>query len=376
MGIAPSRLAGLVLLAGATVVVLGNCSCTYQPYSPPPVAFAGDSSLCKQTAIVPTLDSPMPKGKNVIWCGTFQLAYDELKGVIGPLGGKDANGDLGRLNASRMNRSALPDGSFYAAGGRIKDGIIQKVRADMARAFPAVKPNLGGAEPSDASIRALAYAYLAANVKFGANYFIRERGDEFADSTGVKTPVSSFGLHDDTGSINSHANDALIAQIQILFADGNQSGLSEFALDLDRNSSPSQLILACVGPRETLAATWREVQRKMEQGKPQKGEDKFRDDDTLAVPNLNYQIQHSFSELEKADPLLRTFQSIDFRLDRSGAALASESFVMYKWGFAGGRRFAFTMPFLIVMRKRGAAEPYFVMWVDNAELLCKPPAVR
>ncbi len=29
-------------------------------------------------------------------------------------------------------------------------------------------------------------------------------------------------------------------------------------------------------------------------------------------------------------------------------------------------------PFLIVVKKRGAKRPFFVMWVDNAELLCKP----
>lgn len=29
-------------------------------------------------------------------------------------------------------------------------------------------------------------------------------------------------------------------------------------------------------------------------------------------------------------------------------------------------------PFLIVVKKRGAKQPFFVMWVDNAELLSKP----
>ncbi len=34
--------------------------------------------------------------------------------------------------------------------------------------------------------------------------------------------------------------------------------------------------------------------------------------------------------------------------------------------------FIFDRPFLIVVKKRGAERPFFVMWVDNAELLCKP----
>jgi len=28
-------------------------------------------------------------------------------------------------------------------------------------------------------------------------------------------------------------------------------------------------------------------------------------------------------------------------------------------------------PFLIVMKKRDAKQPFFITWVDNAELLCK-----
>lgn len=43
---------------------------------------------------------------------------------------------------------------------------------------------------------------------------------------------------------------------------------------------------------------------------------------------------------------------------------------------AGGRVFSqafrlFNRPFLVYMQKRGAERPFFVMWVDNAELLVR-----
>jgi hypothetical protein len=59
-------------------------------------------------------------------------------------------------------------------------------------------------------------------------------------------------------------------------------------------------------------------------------------------------------------------QDICFRLDRSGAELASES-KMYAMPVA--THYVFGKPFLIYMQKRGEKQPYFVMWVDNAELL-------
>jgi len=53
-------------------------------------------------------------------------------------------------------------------------------------------------------------------------------------------------------------------------------------------------------------------------------------------------------------------------LDRSGAALKSES-KMYSVPIP--TYFVLDRPFLIYMKKRDATAPYFVMWVDNAELL-------
>ena len=72
--IALAMLLGLSILAGC---------CTYSPYSPPPLAFSGDSAAAKATVVVPTLDTPSPKGKNVIWCASFQLCWDNLKTMIG-----------------------------------------------------------------------------------------------------------------------------------------------------------------------------------------------------------------------------------------------------------------------------------------------------
>ncbi len=62
-------------------------------------------------------------------------------------------------------------------------------------------------------------------------------------------------------------------------------------------------------------------------------------------------------------------QAIDFRLDRSGVGLESESTMVWA---SVAPCFKFDRPFLIVVKKRGAERPFFVMWVDNAEFLCKP----
>jgi hypothetical protein len=61
-------------------------------------------------------------------------------------------------------------------------------------------------------------------------------------------------------------------------------------------------------------------------------------------------------------------QTIEFRLDRSGAELASES----KFFVRPAATFShFNRRFLILLKKRDAEHPIFVMWVENAELLDK-----
>ena len=67
-------------------------------------------------------------------------------------------------------------------------------------------------------------------------------------------------------------------------------------------------------------------------------------------------------------------QQIDFTLSRTGVILKSEA----RLGAAGGiqrslttpRHLHFDKPFLICVKKRQTgATPFFIMWVDNAELL-------
>ena len=67
-------------------------------------------------------------------------------------------------------------------------------------------------------------------------------------------------------------------------------------------------------------------------------------------------------------PILEAKQSIKFKLDRYGAMLESEAMLA-----AGAipRYFMFDRPFLVYMKKRDCEQPFFVMWVDNAELLNK-----
>lgn len=89
-------------------------------------------------------------------------------------------------------------------------------------------------------------------------------------------------------------------------------------------------------------------------------------------------MNHEFVELQGGDKIienpgefqclfiLKAGQSIRFRLDKSGATVTSEAQMFLS---AIPREFIVDRPFLIVIKRRSAEQPYFVAWIDNAESL-------
>ena len=76
----------------------------------------------------------------------------------------------------------------------------------------------------------------------------------------------------------------------------------------------------------------------------------------------------SGSEKVKGKPIVDARQRIRFLFDKEGAELESEAVVVL-FGDMGVRNFPFTSPFLVLLMRREAQSPYFVLWVGNSELL-------
>ena len=333
-----------------------------RPYAPPSVAFDGDSKDLKQSVIIPTLDAPMPDGKNVVWCATFQMAWDRLKDDVigGPVRVANAEAVADRLNKAVVADNDLPDGSYYAAAGFAKDGIAEKIRREMPERFQKQPMDL-----DDKQAVILAYAYLRANVPFTLPFFDNDEEFRFADGRGQKTRVSSFGLRPKDESKYRDLRD----QVEVLYLghrDKTSGQPSEFALDLCRDSKPNQVVLACIPKNTTLLATLMDVEKKIAEGPPSDDDRRFASNSQLLVPNLNWNISNHFAELEGPDKQLlnakfrglwikTALQTIDFRLDRSGVELQSESKIA---AACADPNFCFDRPFLIVVKKRGASGPF------------------
>ncbi len=316
----------------------------------------------------------MPRHKNVVWCGTLQLAWNRLgKDVLHqPPRVRGAEAVVSRLNQAQLKEDDLPPDSYLATAGFAKDGIVEKVKSEMMRRFHK-EVEIDPMEPD----HILAYAYLETNAAFTIPFFENRGRFRFRDSAGQETRVSSFGITGD----HEYAYEKLRKQVDVLYelrSKTNPRELEEFVVDLCRDSSPNQILVACVPPKATLLEILGDIEKKTQPDAEYRR--KFGIVDVLLVPNLNWEVQHQFAELEGRDkPFLnagfngyyiaKAMQTIRFKLDRTGAELASEAETLCK---PSPTYFVCDRPFLIVVKKRGAERPFFVMWVDNAELLSKP----
>ena len=157
--------------------------------------------------------------------------------------------------------------------------------------------------------------------------------------------------------------------------------VSETSVTLSSNS-PSCKVPVASTLRETVAT----VEQAISAFKDDPDYDtlrRLRPIDHLTVPDVLYKLTHHFRELEGKGldhPHLRgmfvsmALQKIDFSLSRTGVVLRSTGIFGASRSrsaqIAKPRYLYFNRPFLIYVKKRQPdAQPFFVMWVDNAELL-------
>ncbi|HNS20402.1 MAG TPA: hypothetical protein PKH24_07875 [Sedimentisphaerales bacterium] len=147
-----------------------------------------DSRTLKQTAVVATLECPVPEHKNAIWCATFQIAWDKFRTeAIGePIQITGAESLAARLDQCGFPRGDINETSYYANAGFVKDGIIEQIQKDMASRFRAEPVPTFGEKYRALPDVAMAYAYLNVDVGFQYPYYAHGGAFDFEDSNGIR----------------------------------------------------------------------------------------------------------------------------------------------------------------------------------------------
>jgi prepilin-type processing-associated H-X9-DG protein len=357
--------------------------------APPEVANV-DSRNLKGTVVVATPDCPLPEHKNAIWCATFQMAWDKFKqDIIGePIQVPAAQELADRLNRSPFPTGSIEDESYYAVAGAVKSGLIEQIQKEMKRRFPSEPVPVFDSRYRTLPAVMLAYAYLTVGIEFERPFYGNPNAFDFLDSAGARTSVTTFRAQ--TGARDERV-DRVREQVEVLYYDdGQPTGGTEFAVDLSNETGPYQVVLACLPRSNTLGEAAKVLQSKIagfRNGPDYEVLRKFQPADILIVPDIAYKLTHHFDELLNKHFgnhrwreyfFFEALQKIDFTLSRTGVVLKSEARLAATRGVSRDeqkpRHFRFDRPFLICVQKREPnATPFFLMWVDNAELM-KPYA--
>jgi hypothetical protein len=315
----------------------------------------------KSTIVTPHLEQEIVPGSSVLWCNTFQLAWNELCDQTGgTVEMAAAPAMVSVLNKKTADRSDLDPDSYVAMAGLASDGIYDKIRKELDRKFKGQAcPELLNSTPE---MLGVAYAYLSKELPFqwaftrfhGRFVFEGEQVDAFGIGQFLKIQKDEVRMASQVAVLDHRNNDDLI-------------------IELATQSKDDRLILAKVPPQKSLGETIAMVENRIAGAKPMP----MHEAEDLVVPVLDFDVLKEYPELcnhpivaagKKFDgkSLASAKQSIRFRLDEKGAVLRSETVVA---ACMPERMLVFNKPFLILLSRREAKHPYFALWVGNAELL-------
>ena len=90
----------------------------------------------EETVVTPHLEQEMHAGKNILWCNTFQLAWNELcQQMSGSIDMADAPPMVTILNKQKGTKEDLDAQSYIAVAGLASEGIFDEIRRALDEKF-------------------------------------------------------------------------------------------------------------------------------------------------------------------------------------------------------------------------------------------------
>jgi hypothetical protein len=331
------------------------------------------SDKLEQTVISAHMEVPIVPGKNVIYCSTFQIAWNSLQdSVIGEEILLEGDSEIARMLNKQLSTVAdISEDCYVAMADVLTQEFLDRINGALEEKFGEAAPPEVTEDIIPGLPQILSYAYLYKNLRFAHDFEILEQPIRFKSGNDT-TKVKGFGVprHGWRGKIRE----------QVSVIDYNDR--DDFIICLVSSSIDDEILLAKIPPQGTLLETIQLVQERTSRASPSKVEE----DEPVEIPKCDFNVDHTFTELTGrflknqgwTDWFIsKAIQWIRFNLSEKGVVIKSEARIVMDMGGhfydpkRKPRRFIFDGPFLICLRQKGGRYPYFAMWVDNAELLVK-----
>lgn len=318
--------------------------------------------------VIPTPDYISSNG-NIVYCSTFQLAWNALKDEVVKeditLAGQPMMAK--KLNQSFFTKECLSENDYYVNYGFGREDIVNKINNDLVNKFGQYAPEkvIVNLRPDDLFI----YAYLWKSLKF-KYAFERLNNDILFHGANSSTRVKGFGI----ASFDESIHHALKEQVSVLHYKNDK----DFVISLQTTEPDDEYLLAMVDFDHSLWGTYQAALNKIAGTKP----DRLRETDTLQIPCMKFDINRKYQEIVnrpfvneawKGFYISQALQNIKFSADETGATIASEAKIIFSRESVknyDSRKMIFDKPYLLVLKKKDHP-PYLLIWVENAEILVK-----
>ena len=279
----------------------------------PALEIADATAQLKKTFVTPVLQCEHKAGENLIWCLSFQLAWNELCNQLnGAVKLDKPHPFVDQLNEKLVTWRAIDEDSYVAVAGE-GQRALDELKAQLEKKFKgAATPKLLPNDPRSL----FAYAYLFKSLRFETPFHRINAPLQFGESA-----VQSFGLSD------GENREQLSRQIVVL----DYVAPENFVIELKTLDSRSRLILARLSAGKTLKQTVDGVLKRVADAKP--GTLKY--DERFQAPLIDFEITRIFNELigprvlnagrYNGWQITDARQLIRLKFDEKGAVLKSEA---------------------------------------------------
>ena len=299
---------------------------------------------------------------DTIWCGTFQLIWNDLKNDL-------AKQDIvftpqlkvvENLNKETFRVNDLSNKYFYKKIGTPSISLKKEIEQAIKDKFNEKSDILNDFEwenrdPKDYFL----YAMLKKEFQFEKAFEELDNG-KFTDYENV----SYFGIK------KSSESEELRNQVKVLYYNSKD----DFAIKLITKQEDE--VILCKNPKGN---TFNEIYKNITtQESKYKGNKNFQEGELLKVPNIKMNEKTEFTEIQNKSFLFsngdsyhieKALQTIQFELDKTGGKIKSEAGMMVKYESAimidEIREFAIDDTFAIFLIEKGKDKPYFAGKIND-----------
>lgn len=331
-----------------------------------------DSRQMKATVISSYPQREITPGSNLVYCSTFQLAwdlmrYDIIKEDIRLAGDPIA---VHYLNTGLSKRSDVSEDFIVTVVDRVTPELKDRIERELKAKFNDEMPFIFDfPEQSESGVdEYYAFSAMFKNLQFAKVFeSLKDPLGFHADSQYHR--VRAFGISKYSNEFKDQGE-----QVSILDYRNDQ----DFIIELISTSPDDRIILAKIAPGATLSDTIETVRTRILDCVP----GRMKDGETLRIPVIDFNVKHEFEDL--IDRHLKNCgwesyfvggasQWIRFRLNEKGAILKSMAELYIALGIDPKkpriRSFIFNPPFLLLMQEKTGGYPYFAAWIANTELM-------